>query len=339
MPQSQEITTSKTNNKVGIVGVPLCKGQPRMGTELGPLAIREGGLIKKLTNLGLEITDYGDLDFEDHEQHEHDNTKNPMSVAAASEKIADMVTDVVKSGKTCLNLGGDHSMAIGSIFGHARAEPNVCVIWVDAHADINTPLTSESGNIHGMPLSFLVKELESCLPTMPGFDNIKPCISAKDIAYIGLRDVDPGERYIIEQHDICCFSMQEVDKYGIKEVMERALQAVDPRGERMIHLSFDVDALDPTLTPCTGTPVHGGLSLREGSYIAEELANTGRLSVVDIAEVNPNLGNKLELDKTVSMTMEIIQRCFGHRRQGNYPKGYDIPRPGEKISTPTVKVN
>lgn len=89
-------------------------------------------------------------------------------------QIADMVTDVVKSGKTCLNLGGDHSMAIGSIFGHSRAEPNVCVIWVDAHADINTPLTSESGNIHGMPLSFLVKELESCLPTIPGFDNIKP---------------------------------------------------------------------------------------------------------------------------------------------------------------------
>ncbi|KAK3092282.1 hypothetical protein FSP39_000708 [Pinctada imbricata] len=322
------------SSKVGVIGVPIHMGQPRPGTEHGPEAMREGGLISKLEGLGLDVEDQGDLFLEKHDEDIHDHpAKNVKNVGSASSQIADSVYNTIKSGRTCLALGGDHSMAIGSIYGHSLAEPDHVVIWVDAHADINTPLTSSSGNMHGMPLSFLVKEVQPYLPDIPHFDNIKPCLSAKNIAYIGLRDVDPGERYIIEKLGIHSFSMTEVDKFGIKDCVEKALHAVDPEGNKPIHLSFDIDALDPSLAPSTGTPVPGGLSIREGNYIAEELAATGRLTCVDLAEVNPKLGNDRDNETTVRSAITIIQHCFGNRRQGVYPKDYKFPIP-EKVVLP-----
>lgn len=313
---------------IGLVGVPFSKGQTRDGTEKGPSVLRNGGLVETLRGIGLDVCDYGDLplDFSDKDA-QYGKAKNPRTVGHASKMIADKVSEVVKSGRTCLTLGGDHSMAIGTIFGQHQVQPNQVVLWIDAHADINTPLTSDSGNLHGMPLSFLVKELDQYLPKLPGFEYLKPCLAAKDIAYVGLRDVDPGERYIIEKLGITAFSMQEVDKYGINEVMSKALKALDPEGKRPIHLSFDVDALDPSLTPSTGTPVTAGLSLREALYIAEEVASTGRLSVVDIAEVNPKIGTDQDVEKTVKNTIEFVTRCFGRARKGVYPPGYDIPVP------------
>lgn len=303
--------------------------QAKPGTEHGPDALREGGLIKKLMGLGLDVHDYGDVGTPSHEDDHHFDlpVKNPKHVATASENIAADVYNVIKSGRTCLALGGDHSMAIGSIFGHSLAEPEHVVVWVDAHADINTPLTSSSGNMHGMPLSFLVKELQPYISKLPGFEFIKPCLSAKNIAYIGLRDVDPGERYIIEKLGIQSFSMSEVDRHGIKDVVEKAMHYLDPEGVKPIHLSFDIDALDPSLAPSTGTPVPGGLSIREGNYICEELAATGRLTCVDIAEVNPSLGNERDNLITVNSALSIITHCFGGRRQGTYPKNYQIPIP------------
>ncbi|XP_069118522.1 arginase-1-like [Argopecten irradians] len=319
MPASQDI---------GVIGIPFSKGQSRHGTDLAPQRFRDAGLIKKLEEQGINVTDYGDLPLETHpDDLQIGLTKNPKTVGAASEMIAKSVENILKENKTVLALGGDHSMAIGSIYGHWKAQPDVVIIWIDAHADINTPLTSGSGNMHGMPLSFLIKELDSYMPELPGLEYVKPCISAKNLAYIGLRDVDPGERKIIEMLGIPAYSMQEVDKFGIKEVVEMALKAVDPTGQKPIHLSFDVDALDPTLIPSTGTPVHGGLSLREGLYIAEEMAATGRMSVVDIAEVNPMLGDDTDVAKTLDMTLEIIQRCCGRRRRGAYPPGYTVPVP------------
>ncbi|VDH90705.1 arginase [Mytilus galloprovincialis] len=280
--------------KIGLVGVPFSKGQQRDGTEKGPGALRNGGLLETLTSIGHDVHDYGDLplDFSDDKEGQIGVAKNPKTVGHASKMIADKVSEVVKSGRTCLALGGDHSMAIGTIYGQHQVQPDQVVLWIDAHADINTPLTSGSGNMHGMPLSFLVKELDPYLPKIPGFEFVKPCLTAKDIAYIGLRDVDPGER-----------------------------------GKRPIHLSFDVDSLDPSLAPSTGTPVLGGLSLREGLYIAEEVANTGRLSVIDVAEVNPSLGSEQDVETTVKNTIEFITKCFGKRRQGVYPPGYHIPLP------------
>ncbi|KAL5008949.1 hypothetical protein ScPMuIL_014530 [Solemya velum] len=317
-------------SRVALLGVPIRHGQARSGTDLGPNTLRDGGLKEKLSSVGCDVVDYGNLVFRQAQNdNSHERTHNSRSVGAAAKQIADAVSRRVLNGEACLALGGDHSMAIGTIYGHAQVRSDIAVIWVDAHADINTPLTSESGNIHGMPLSFLVRELEPYVPKLPGMEWIKPCISAKDIAYIGLRDVDPAERWIIEKFNMTAFSMQEVDKYGIHEVMDRAMKAVDPNGTRSIHLSFDVDGLDPSLTPSTGTPVPGGLSLREGLYIAEEVCATGRLAVMDVAEVNPLLGNDEDSKRTLEITMDVIERCFGKKRQGVCPPDYLVPLPSD----------
>lgn len=174
---------------------------------------------------------------------------------------------------------------MGTISGVLSAHPEACVVWVDAHADINTPQTSTSGNIHGMPLAFLLGiagELPKAQSGPQPFSWIKPVLRPERLVYIGLRDVDEGEKKILREHKIRAFSMHEVDRFGIGRVVELALAHVNPNGDRPIHLSFDVDALDPSVAPSTGTPVRGGLTFREGHYICEAIAETGLLVGLDI---------------------------------------------------------
>ncbi|OWK01919.1 ARG1, partial [Cervus elaphus hippelaphus] len=167
---------------------------PRGGVEEGPTVLRKAGLLEKLKELEYDVKDYGDLSFvDDPDDSPFQIVKNPRCVGEANKKLADVVAEVKKTGRISLVLGGDHSMAIGSISGHARVHPDLCVIWVDAHTDVNTPLTTTTGNLHGQPVSFLLKELKEKMPEVPGFYWVTPCISAKDIVYIGLRDVDPAE--------------------------------------------------------------------------------------------------------------------------------------------------
>ncbi|KAH3854398.1 arginase-1-like [Dreissena polymorpha] len=316
-----------TWKKLGVVGVPVSKGQRRDGTDKGPKFLRDGGLLERLKKIGCEVKDYGDVDFgyiDNDMPHEH--VKNPRNIARGSLKTADQVERCLRTEGHCLAIGGDHSMAIGTIIGHARVHPDMAVLWIDAHADINTPLTSDSGNIHGMPLSFVAHELDPYVPHMPGWDEVQPCIGLDQIAWIGLRDVDPLERKIIDKFDMNAFSMHDIDLHGIKNILDMALKAVDPEGVRPIHVSFDVDALDPVHTPSTGTPVSGGLSVREMCYIAEELALTGRLAMIDVAEVNPALGDSKDVDVTVRTTIDVIARFYGQRRQGIAPTGTDIPQ-------------
>lgn len=313
---------------VGVVGIPFSLGQPRGGTELGPGVLREAGLLKKIESFGNKVTDYGDINIEPvADDKPWNNVKNPRAVGQTNKKVAETVAKITKNRQIALTLGGDHSVAIGSISGHAQSNPNLVVIWVDAHADLNTPLSSYSGNIHGMPLSFIVKEMQKYTTTLPGFEWVTPCLSAKDLVYIGLRDVDEAERAYINELGIQCYSMQEVDRYGIHSVMERALRAVDPNGERPIHLSFDVDALDPNYAPATGTPVHGGLTRREAFYIAEEISRTGRLACMDTVEVNPLLSSDEGRAMTVSTTVEVVSHFFGKRREGNVSQGFKVPLP------------
>ncbi|XP_045175163.1 arginase, hepatic-like [Mercenaria mercenaria] len=315
-----------TWRQLGVVGVPVSKGQRKDGTEKGPDYLRKAGLVERLQSIGCEVTDHGDIDFYPLEDDpHHDNVKNPRNVAQGTLATADKVEQVLRTEGHCLAIGGDHSMAIGTIMGHARVHPDMAVLWIDAHADINTPLTSDSGNIHGMPLSFLAQELDPYVPHMPGWEDIQACINCDQIAWIGLRDVDPGESKIIDKFGLNAFCMQEVDRHGIRDVLDKALKAIDPDGNKKIHVSFDVDAMDPAHTPSTGTPVSGGLSVREISYIAEEVANTGRLSMVDIAEVNPNIGNSQDVTTTVKTTLDVIARFYGNRRRGSYRPDYAIP--------------
>ncbi|EPY84119.1 arginase-1 [Camelus ferus] len=276
---------SSKSKPIGIIGAPFSKGQPRGGVEEGPTVLRKAGLLEKLKEQECNVKDYGDLSFaEVPNDSPFKIVKNPRSVGRANEQLADVVAEVKKSGRTSLVLGGDHSLAIGSISGHARVHPDLCVIWVDAHTDVNTPLTTTTGNLHGQPVSFLLKELKGKIPDVPGFSWVTPCVSAKDIVYIGLRDVDPAEQK-----------------------------------KRPIHLSFDVDGLDPSFTPATGTPVQGGLSYREGLYLTEEIYKTGLLSGLDIMEVNPSLGKTPEeVTRTVNTAIAVTLACFGVVREGNH---------------------
>uniref|UniRef100_A0A452IQ55 Arginase n=1 Tax=Gopherus agassizii TaxID=38772 RepID=A0A452IQ55_9SAUR len=275
-----------------------------------PEVVKKAGLIDKLTAQGCDVKDRElKIDIIPNDLPHH-NAKNPRTVGCANEKLASAVEEVKKDGRTCLVVGGDHSLAIGSISGHAKTEPDLGVIWFDAHADINTPLTSLSGNIHGQPVAFLLKELK--VSGVPGFKWLKPCLSVENIVYIGLRDVDKAEHYFLKSLGIKYYSMTEIDQLGIGKVMEEALDYLLANKKRPIHLSFDVDGLDPSLTPATGTPVPGGVTLREGIYVAEQLYKTGLLSAVDIVEINPRLGKTQEgVDSTVNTAISIILSCFG----------------------------
>ncbi|KAF3831063.1 hypothetical protein GH733_002301 [Mirounga leonina] len=279
---------------------------------------------------GCRLKDFGDLSFTPVPKDDLYNNLivNPRSVGLANQELAEVVSRAVSSGYSCVTVGGDHSLAIGTISGHARHCPDLCVIWVDAHADINTPLTTSSGNLHGQPVSFLLRELQDKVPQLPGFSWIKPCISSPSIVYIGLRDVDPPEHFILKNYDIQYFSMRDIDRLGIQKVMEQTFDLLIGKRQRPIHLSFDIDAFDPTLAPATGTPVVGGLTYREGMYITEEIHNTGLLSALDLVEVNPQLAaSEEEAKATASLAVDVIASSFGQTREGGHIVYDQLPTP------------
>ncbi|XP_036239864.1 arginase-2, mitochondrial [Molothrus aeneus] len=332
-PRTQPLTAlplRRRAHSVALVGAPLSRGQKRRGVDHGPATLRAAGLVERLAGLGCQVHDFGDLNFT---QVPNDELYNnlvlyPRSVGLATQMLADAVSRAVAAGHRCVTLGGDHSLALGSVSGHARQHPHLGVIWVDAHADINTPLTTQSGSLHGQPLSFLLRELQDKVPQLPGFSWLKPCLSASDIVYIGLRDVDPAEYYILKNFDIQYFSMRDIDRLGIQKVMERTFERLMGRRQRPIHLSFDIDAFDPSLAPATGTPVLGGLTYREGMYITEEIHNTGMLSAVDMVEVNPLLGASQEAVKaTARLAVDVIATCFGQTREGAHIAFDELPTP------------
>jgi len=245
------------------------------------------------------------------------NMKNPLAVSAVTKSLSEQVYNHAKEGRCVLTLGGDHSIAIGTISGTAKAIKErlgreMAVIWVDAHADINTPETSGSGNIHGMPVAFLTGLAQEKREDVFGWLQTDHLISVKKLVYIGLRDVDRGEKLILREHGIRAFSMHDIDKHGIGRVMEMALGHIG--NDTPIHLSFDVDALDPLWAPSTGTPVRGGLTLREGDYIAECVHETGSLVAMDLVEVNPTLEpgvNDIGAHETVRAGCSLVRCALG----------------------------
>uniref|UniRef100_A0A8C9RN01 Arginase n=2 Tax=Scleropages formosus TaxID=113540 RepID=A0A8C9RN01_SCLFO len=318
-------------HSVGLVGAPFSKGQPRDGVEKGPDLIRGAGLVEKLRGQGCAVKDYGNVDFDDvSDDSPVGKVRRPRTVGLANQRLADAVKAIKEDGYVSVMLGGDHSLAIGSILGHAASQKGLSVVWVDAHADINTPLTTPTGNIHGQPLSYLIKELHCKIPAVPGLSWIKPCVSADDIVYIGLRDLDPGEHYILKSLGIKAYSMTEVDRLGIAKVMEETCEHMFSRGKKPIHLSYDIDAIDPTVTPATGTPVVGGLTYREGIYITEVIHQTGLLSALDMVEVNPKRGKTDdEIKSTVDTAVDVVLGCFGRTREGSHPPNYSVPQPSK----------
>lgn len=284
-------------DQLGVVAVGFSGGQCKPGVDAAPSALIKNGLLTQLSSeLGYNL-------FHDDTIHSYKELmpasdpdvrgmKNPLAVSAVTEKLSQQVYAHAKEGRCVLTLGGDHSIAIGTIAGTAKAirerlNRDMAVIWVDAHCDINTPETSESGNIHGMPVAFLTGLAKEERRDVFGWLKEDNLISLKKLVYIGLRDVDRGEKLILREHGIKAFSMHDIDRHGIGRVMEMALGHIG--NDTPIHLSFDVDALDPMWAPSTGTPVRGGLTLREGDFIAECVHETGCLVAMDLVEVNPTL--------------------------------------------------
>jgi len=305
--RSQFLPEPKT---VAIVGCPFSGGQSKAGVDEGPIHLIEAGIITQLEGLGWKVK------FDGHHQFEEINAvndppigilKNPRLVSRVNESVAKVVGDHGSKGELPVTLGGDHSLAIGTVSGTLKNYPDACLIWIDAHADINTVESTHSGNIHGMPVSFLlgigskVEELSW----------VQPILEPERLVYIGLRDVDAGEKKILREHNIKAFSMHEVDKYGIGKVVDMALDHVNPNRDRPVHLSFDVDALDPSVAPSTGTPVRGGLTFREGHYICEAICETGLLVGLDIMEVNPSLLDEDSSRQTVAIGCSLLRSALG----------------------------
>lgn len=298
------------NKTVSIVGCPFRGGQAKLGVDDGPIHLVEAGLLDQLKDLGWNVQFDGHHQFEEISAADDPpigKLKNPRLVSKVCESVAKVVGGHAKNGELPLTLGGDHSLAMGTISGTLEAHPDACVIWVDAHADINTAETTDSGNIHGMPVSFLIGIGEK----IPEFAWVKPALNANKIVYIGLRDVDSGEKRILRENNIKAFSMHHVDQYGIGKVVEMALDHVNPNRDLPIHLSFDVDALDPSVAPSTGTPVRGGLSFREGHYICEAIWETGLLAALDIMEVNPSLADGKGVEQTVAVGCSLARSALG----------------------------
>ncbi|KAH8927191.1 arginase [Atractiella rhizophila] len=309
-----------TNETVAVVGCPFSGGQPKGGVDEGPMQLVSSGLLDDIKNLGWTVSFSGHQSFPHilPQNREADppigKLKNPRTVSKVCEEVAATVGEHAKKGELVLTLGGDHSLAMGTNEGVRSAHPDACLIWIDAHADINTPNSTDSGNLHGCPVSFLLRLEGTDIPEfswITGEGNEKKRLRSDRIAYIGLRDVDVGEKKIIKDLGITAFSMYHVDKYGIAQVLERALDAVNPARDRPIHLTFDVDAMDPSVAPSTGTPVRGGLSFREGHYICEALAETGLLVAVDIMEVNPSLEDAKAVQQTVSVGRSLVRCALG----------------------------
>ncbi|KAF0025957.1 hypothetical protein F2P81_022838 [Scophthalmus maximus] len=278
---------------------------------------------------GCAVKDYGNLELEEPVDDEPvGRAKHVRAVGGANQRLSEAVQRVKRDGHTCVMLGGDHSLAIGSIHGHAAAVGELSVVWVDAHADINTPLSSPTGNLHGQSMSFLLHELQAKVPVLPNFSWIKPCVRARDLVYIGLRDVDPEEHHILKLLGVKVFSMSQVDQLGVARVMEETCDFLSDKVKKPIHLSYDIDAIDPSVAPATGTSVVGGLTYREGVYITEHLCQTGLLSAVDLVEVNPLRGRtERDVRSTVHTAVDLLLGCFGRRRQGSHPPDYRLPEP------------
>jgi arginase len=282
--------------------------------------LKEKGLRGMLTSLGWRVEELPDMDFHDVEQFsgqvDPPGARNCAIVGHVNSEIANVVEAKINEGPFPLILGGDHSIGIGSLTGILRCRPNVGVVWVDAHADLNIPETSGSGNMHGMPVGLLMDHpTASCDHSkLPGFEFLVdgPRLQPEQIVYIGLRDVDPAERKWIKELGIKAFTMYDVDKYGIGGVMEQTLEHLlkdDPN--RPLHLSYDIDSVDPVLAPATGTTVRGGLTFREAHFVAEAIAQSGNLSSGEIVELNPNLSDGSGAEETVELGLGIITSFMG----------------------------
>lgn len=289
------------NSNVSIIGVALDLGAGTPGVSLGPSAIRYAGITEKLTNIGYNVKDEGDIVANKPLSPLTDGIKLRYldEITRVNTELCNRVSSVMSEGRFPLVLGGDHSIAIGTIAGVLQHKKNLGVIWFDAHGDINTEETSPSGNIHGMPVAVSLGYGHERLTSIGGKDTK---LEAKNLVFIGSRDLDQGERKVLKELGITVFTMHEVDRYGMTEVIERAIKIAGENTDG-IHVSFDVDSLDPIYVEGTGTRVPGGLTYRESNLALEMIALSGKLVSAEFVEVNPIIDVKNQTAKTAVSLM------------------------------------
>ncbi len=294
--------------QIDIIGVPIDLGADRRGVDMGPSAIRYAQLEKKLEALGYAVEDKGNIEVAIAETCAVTDPKLKYidCIVPMVRRAAGAVATSVQAGHFSLVLGGDHSLALGSIRGAARVK-NIGVIWVDAHADFNTEATTPSGNIHGMPLAALCGLGDERLTQI--WDEETCTIDPRRVAIIGVRDLDPGEKTNLREAGVMVMGMEQIDRYGIVAAVEKAIERVSRQADG-IYLSFDMDAMDPRHAPGVGTPVAAGLTQREGHVTCELIGETGKLVGMDIVEVNPILDVQ---NQTGALAVDFVLSALGKR--------------------------
>ena len=295
---------------ISIIGFPIDLGSGRRGVDMGPSAMRIAGLQNKLKNLGYKVTDTGDIKIEIMEKQKTGNPKLRYidEILKTSGILADAVESVLDKNNFPLCIGGDHSMALGTIAGISsyckKNNLKLGVIWIDAHTDMNTDKTTPSGNIHGMPLAASLGLGNKILVNLHGFS---PKLLPENCAIIGIRSIDEEEKKNIIKLKIPVYTMTEIDKMGIHRIINKILKQFGKTVDH-IHVSFDVDSVDPTVAPGVGTPVPGGLSYREAHLLMESIAECGCMSSLEVAEINPILDHQ---NKSAVFTTDLIASSMG----------------------------
>ena len=297
---------------IDIVGIPIDLGAGRRGVDMGPSAFRIANIGGQVSALGYTVNDHGDIPVPIPELIgiRDQRARYVSEIGGVCEALHRKVQDSLLSGNLALSLGGDHSLAIGSVAGSAtamrRKNRSLSLLWVDAHADMNTPESTKSGNVHGMPLACILGKGPAELVEIGGFS---PKVDSNQCAVIGLRNLDESEKDIVRRSGVHAFTMKDIDRRGIAAVMEEALDLICSEGAEL-HVSFDMDGIDPAVSPGVGTPVRGGLSYREAHLLMEMVADSKKLAALDVVEVNPILDHQ---NSTAVLGCELILSALGKK--------------------------
>jgi arginase len=303
--------SSQTRN-IRVIGVPLDLGQSRRGVDMGPSAVRVAGLEAKLEALGHDVHDGGNIAVCLAEQQGvgDPSAKYLKEITATCTDYAEAVIKALEAGETPFGIGGDHSMGAGSVSGVSeffwRRDQKIGLIWLDAHSDINSPATSPSGNVHGMPVAALMGLWPSELQNLYGFC---PKVAPENCVIVGVRDIDLTERENVRRAGIKVFTMRDIDERGLRSVMEQALQLAG-HGTAGYHVSLDMDWIDPEDAPGVGTPVRGGATYREAHLAMEIISDYGRMVSFEVVEVNPVID---EHNRTADLAVELACSAFGKK--------------------------
>ena len=291
------------SSSVSIVGIPMDLGQSRRGVDMGPSAIRYAGLDDRLRQLDYRVTDCGNVEIPVRDELPPDGGLAFLpAVTKAARRAYRAGVEAISTGATPVFLGGDHSIALGTVAAAVSRE-SVGVLWIDAHGDFNTPETSPSGNLHGMPLAALTGRGS---PAMVDLVTSGPTVGDTDVAVLGLRSLDPDERELLRASQVGVYTMRDIDEQGIGQVAHQALERLQHC--RSLHVSLDMDALDPREAPGVGTPVPGGLTYREAHLLMEIIASSAKVDSINVVEINPILDHR---NLTAQIAVELVSSLLG----------------------------